>query len=102
MLLGMAASLVLTSCKKNHDHQELAITYPNMAEAADPATLFTTANGGKLNGIPNPAGMGASGETSYDLNGQIILPSADEIDSEGLVRASDGNLKTSILIPLLI
>ena len=164
MLLGMAASLVVTSCKKNNDHQEIAITYPDMAEAADPATLFTTAagvkvynggfgsavatdpndpavfymltdrgsnvagqiansiiigkpdfdpqigkfrlkdgklileqiielknaNGGKLNGIPNPAGMGASGETAYDLNGQIITPSADGIDSEGLVRASDG------------
>jgi len=46
--------------------------------------------GGKLNGLPNPAGMGASGETAYDLNGQVITPSADGIDSEGLVRAADG------------
>lgn len=49
------------------------------------------ANGGKLNGLPNPAGMGASGETAYDLNGQVLTPSADGIDSEGLVRASDGS-----------
>ncbi|GAA4322571.1 esterase-like activity of phytase family protein [Mucilaginibacter gynuensis] len=46
--------------------------------------------GGKLNGLPNPAGMGASGETAYDLNGAVIAPSADGIDSEGLVRAADG------------
>jgi hypothetical protein len=49
------------------------------------------ASGGKLNGLPNPDGMGASGETAYDLNGQIITPSADGIDSEGLVRAADGS-----------
>lgn len=49
------------------------------------------AAGAKLNGVPNPIGMGASGETAYDLNGQIITPSADGIDSEGLVRAADGS-----------
>ncbi|UEG52319.1 esterase-like activity of phytase family protein [Mucilaginibacter daejeonensis] len=49
------------------------------------------ANGGKLNGLPNPAGMGASGETAYDLNGQVIAPSADGIDSEGMVRMADGS-----------
>ncbi|MGN7986846.1 esterase-like activity of phytase family protein [Pedobacter sp. 22226] len=49
------------------------------------------ASGGKLNGLPNPAGMGASGEIAYDLNGQVITPSADGIDSEGLVRAADGS-----------
>ncbi|MHA4895193.1 esterase-like activity of phytase family protein [Pedobacter sp. PWIIR3] len=48
------------------------------------------AAGGKLNGLPNPAGMGASGETAYDLNGAVLTPSADGIDSEGLVLASDG------------
>lgn len=48
------------------------------------------ATGGKLNGVPNPIGMGASGETAYDLNGQVIAPSADGIDSEGMVLAADG------------
>lgn len=49
------------------------------------------AAGGKLNGLPNPAGMGASGEIAYDLNGQVIAPSADGIDSEGMVLAADGS-----------
>lgn len=53
------------------------------------------AAGEKLNGLPNPAGMGASCETAYDLNGQVIAPSADGIDSEGLVRASDGSFWVS-------
>lgn len=53
------------------------------------------ASGNKLNGLPNPAGMGASGETAYDLNGQVIAPSADGIDSEGLVRAADGSFWVS-------
>jgi hypothetical protein len=48
------------------------------------------AAGNKLNGLPNPAGMGASGETAYDLNGQVIAPSADGVDSEGMVRLADG------------
>ena len=48
------------------------------------------ASGGKLNGLPNPAGMGASGETAYDLNSAVIAPSADGIDSEGMVLAADG------------
>lgn len=48
------------------------------------------ATGDKLNGLPNPAGMGASGEVAYDLNGNILTPSPDGIDSEGLVAAADG------------
>ena len=159
-------SIGLASCKKNNKEiTETAITYPEMAEASDPAILFSTkegvkvynggygsavavdpaapdvfymltdrgsnvagqaansiiigkpdfapqigkfrlkdgklvleqiielknANGIKLNGLPNPIGMGASGETAYDLNGQIIAASVDGIDSEGLVRAADGS-----------
>ena len=159
-------SIGLASCKKNNKEiTETAITYPEMAEASDPAILFSTkegvkvynggygsavavdpaapdvfymltdrgsnvagqaansiiigkpdfapqigkfrlkdgklvleqiielknANGIKLNGLPNPIGMGASGENAYDLNGQIIAANADGIDSEGLVRAADGS-----------
>jgi hypothetical protein len=47
--------------------------------------------GNKLNGLPNPSGMGASGETAYDLSGAQLASSADGIDSEGLVRMSDGS-----------
>lgn len=44
----------------------------------------------ELNGLPNPANAGATGETAYDLNGNILLPSEDGVDSEGLALASDG------------
>jgi hypothetical protein len=165
LLNALVVSMIaVTGCKKNHD-ESTTFTYPDMAEAADPAVLFTTAAGvkvynggfgsavaadpnspdvfymltdrgsnvagqvansiiigkpdftpqigkfrlkdgklileqtillknaagGNLNGLPNPAGMGASGETAYDLNGNILTPSADGIDSEGLVRAADGS-----------
>jgi hypothetical protein len=53
------------------------------------------AAGGKLNGLPNPVGAGATGEIPYDLNGNLIPPSADGIDSEGLVLASDGSFWVS-------
>lgn len=160
----MISLVAVTACKKNHNENN-TFTYPDMAEAADPAVLFTTASGVKvynggfgsavaadpnspdvfymltdrgsnvagqvansiiigkpdftpqigkfrlkdgklvleqtimlknaaganLNGLPNPAGMGASGETAYDLNGSVLTPSADGIDSEGLVRAADGS-----------
>ena len=156
------AAVTVSACQK--DRHQMPVVYPDMAEVADPAILFTTpagvkvynggfgsavaadpkaadifymltdrgsnvagqlpnsiiigkpdfdpqigkfrlkdgklileqvielknAAGGKLNGLPNPAGMGASGETAYDLNGQVIAPSADGIDSEGLVLAADG------------
>ncbi|KQR67464.1 esterase-like activity of phytase family protein [Pedobacter sp. Leaf176] len=167
--LAFAIAIGVVGCKKNSDSPSQEIVYPDVAEASDPATLFTTnsgvkvynggfgsavaadpndpavfymltdrgsnvagqmtnsiiigkpdftpqigkfrlkdgklvleqtielknAAGGKLNGVPNPVGMGASGETAYDLNGQVITPSADGIDSEGLVRASDGSFWVS-------
>ncbi|WP_457130475.1 esterase-like activity of phytase family protein [Mucilaginibacter sp. UYNi724] len=48
------------------------------------------AAGVNLNGLPNPVGQGNSGETPYDLNGNILPTSADGIDSEGMVLAADG------------
>lgn len=47
--------------------------------------------GAKLNGLPNPMGMGSTGEIPYDLNGQVLSTSADGLDSEGLVRMADGS-----------
>jgi hypothetical protein len=49
------------------------------------------ATGGKLNGLPNPVGQGSTGEVPYDLNGTMLQPSADGIDSEGMVLAADGS-----------
>lgn len=56
---------------------------------------FKNAAGAEINGLPNPAGMGASGETAYDLTGALITPSADGLDSEGLVLAADGSFWVS-------
>ncbi|AUD00568.1 esterase-like activity of phytase family protein [Spirosoma pollinicola] len=52
--------------------------------------LLKNVNGQALTGLPNPTGQGNTGEIALDLNGQTIVPSADGIDSEGLVLASDG------------
>ncbi|WPU96322.1 esterase-like activity of phytase family protein [Mucilaginibacter sabulilitoris] len=49
------------------------------------------ASGQKLNGLPNPAGEGATGEIAFDLSGKQIAPSIDGIDSEGMVLAADGS-----------
>jgi hypothetical protein len=48
------------------------------------------AAGQKLNGLPNPEGMGASGEVPFDLAGNKLTPSADGIDSEGLALDGQG------------
>ena len=161
-LLAFSA-IALSACKKDHK-VNIAPPYPDMAEAADPAILMTTADGVKvynggfgsaiapdpkdanifylltdrgpnaagsianaiifgkadftpeigkfrlkdgklvleqaiqlknaagqpLNGLPNPTGEGATGEIAFDLSGNQIAPSADGIDSEGMVLASDG------------
>lgn len=50
---------------------------------------FTNANGQLINGLPNPAGQGATGETAIGLNGQPLGTSPDGLDSEGLVLAPD-------------
>ncbi|SDP52166.1 Esterase-like activity of phytase [Mucilaginibacter sp. OK268] len=157
------SAIALSACKKDHQ-VNIAPPYPDMAEAADPAVLMTTADGVKvynggfgsaiapdskdanvfylltdrgpnaagsvanaiifgkadftpeigkfrlkdgklvleqaiqlkntagqpLNGLPNPTGEGATGEIAFDLSGNQIAPSADGIDSEGMVLASDG------------
>ncbi|MCK8495184.1 esterase-like activity of phytase family protein [Spirosoma sp. RP8] len=57
--------------------------------------LLKNANGQLLTGLPNPSGQGSTGETALDLNGQPITPSADGLDSEGLVLASDGTFWVS-------
>lgn len=57
--------------------------------------LLKNAAGQPLTGLPNPVGQGNTGETALDLNGQTIAPSADGIDSEGLVLAADGTFWVS-------
>ncbi|WP_138993230.1 esterase-like activity of phytase family protein [Larkinella sp. C7] len=52
--------------------------------------LLKNAAGQLLTGLPNPSGEGSTGETAFDLLGQLLTPSADGLDSEGLVLASDG------------
>ncbi|WP_461052151.1 esterase-like activity of phytase family protein [Spirosoma arcticum] len=51
--------------------------------------------GGKLNGLPNPANQGSTGELALDLNGNTIAPSVDGLDSEGLAVAPDGTFWVS-------
>lgn len=46
--------------------------------------------GNKMNGLPNPAGQGATGETAIDLNGTNLGTSINGIDSEGMALAPDG------------
>ncbi|MFD1142170.1 esterase-like activity of phytase family protein [Larkinella insperata] len=57
--------------------------------------LLKNAAGKLLTGLPNPVGQGNTGEIALDLNGQPITPDADGIDSEGLVRSSDGSFWVS-------
>ncbi|MBC7829759.1 MAG: esterase-like activity of phytase family protein [Chitinophagaceae bacterium] len=48
-------------------------------------------HGIELNGLPNPAGAGATGETAYTINGSILPSSEEGVDSEGLTFAPDGS-----------
>lgn len=54
-----------------------------------------SAAGALLSGRPNPAGLGATGETGIDAAGAAITPDPDGIDSEGLALASDGSFWVS-------
>ncbi|GAB3925971.1 esterase-like activity of phytase family protein [Larkinella terrae] len=57
--------------------------------------LLKAKDGTPLTGLPNPTGAGNTGETAYDLTGQVLGTSADGLDSEGLVRDSDGTFWVS-------
>ena len=59
------------------------------------ATTLKNARGVALNGLPNPANAGATGETAYDLNGNVLAPSEDGVDSEGFTLAPDGSFWVS-------
>ncbi|UIR55216.1 esterase-like activity of phytase family protein [Sphingobacterium sp. SRCM116780] len=48
-------------------------------------------NGVHLNGLPNPDGVGGSGEIALAVDGTPLTPSVDGIDSEGLARGADGS-----------
>lgn len=67
----------------------------NNALVLEQTILLRNAAGQPLTGLPNPVGQGNTGELALDLNGQSIAPDADGIDSEGLVRASDGSFWVS-------
>lgn len=43
-----AAAIALAGCKKDHSNNPSSFTYPNMAEAVDPAVLMTTGSGVKV------------------------------------------------------
>jgi hypothetical protein len=57
--------------------------------------LFSNADGQLINGLPNPIGQGATGETAINLSGQTIPSSPDGLDSEGLAIAPDGTFWVS-------
>lgn len=47
--------------------------------------------GRPLTGLPNPDGQGGTGEVALGLDGNVLSPDPNGIDSEGLVRMRDGS-----------
>lgn len=47
--------------------------------------------GGNLNGLPNPIGVGNTGELPLDITGKTLATSVDGIDCEGMAIAPDGS-----------
>ncbi len=52
-------------------------------------------SGVKLTGLPNPTGLGSTGETAISTSGVSLAPSIDGLDPEGLVLAADGSFWVS-------
>ncbi|MFC3282112.1 esterase-like activity of phytase family protein [Litchfieldella rifensis] len=53
--------------------------------------LLQAPNGNPITGLPNPEGMGATGEVPYDNEGNTLSPDPFGMDSEGLVALTDGS-----------
>jgi len=45
--------------------------------------------------LPNPGGASSSGETAYDLNGNLLAADPNGLDAEGLVAMKDGSFWVS-------
>lgn len=52
-------------------------------------------NGTPFNGLPNTEGDGVTGETAYNLAGEVITHSVTGIDTEGMAMAPDGTFWVS-------
>jgi hypothetical protein len=52
-------------------------------------------DGQTLTGLPNPKGLGSTGETAIDLAGNVLSTDPYGIDSEGLAVAPDGSFWVS-------
>ena len=52
-------------------------------------------SGQQITGLPNPAGMGSTGETAYDANGNVLGTDNYGLDSESIVAAKDGTFWVS-------
>lgn len=57
--------------------------------------LLKRNDGTLLTGLPNPVGMGSTGETGVDLEGNILGTDPEGLDSEGLVVMQDGTFWVS-------
>lgn len=52
-------------------------------------------NGNLLTGLPNPAGVGGTGEIALDINGNSLNTDPNGIDPEGIVIMNDGTFWVS-------
>lgn len=52
-------------------------------------------SGQPITGLPNPAGMGSTGETAYDVSGNVLGTDNYGLDSESIVAAADGTFWVS-------
>ncbi len=52
-------------------------------------------SGAPITGLPNPAGVGSTGEIAYDANGAILGTDRYGLDSESIVAAADGTFWVS-------
>jgi hypothetical protein len=52
-------------------------------------------SGKPITGLPNPSGMGSTGETAYDSSGNVLGTDNYGLDSESIVAAADGTFWVS-------
>lgn len=57
--------------------------------------LLKRHDGTLLTGLPNPVGMGSTGETALDLNGNVLGTDPDGLDSESIAVCADGSFWVS-------
>src|ERR1700754_3000659 len=91
---GVPANSIVIATPSFHPQIGKFRLHGNQLELEDVVT-FKTDKGVEITGLPNPHNQGATGETAYDITGNVLPSYPIGLDSEGFALDQDGTFWVS-------